>query len=283
MFRSEFSMDGSAPKSWRLSTGQMFLMAAASLPLLASFAFCSLDRKQKPLADSIERPAIVFDQYLVNLGEIHNSARAEAHFRFKNCGTAPARITKVTPSCSCLSPRIEKRPYAPGEISDFTLAVLTTHQTPGPHEYQVTIEYEDPQPRVVTVTFKLIIRREVTIRPAQLIVYQNGIVETEQKVVLTDMRPKPFRVTSAKCQSPLVRVELGKPVDDPEGGRETTIVIHIAAKVPPEGEDCSVVLTTDDPHYPHIPVPIRIRDVHAKVTKPAATAERAEASHGATR
>ncbi len=116
----------------------------------------------------------MFDQYLVNLGEIHNSARAEAHFRFKNCGSFPVRITNVVPSCKCLAPRIEKRAYAPGEISDFTLGVLTTHQTPGPHEYLLTLEYEDPQPRVVTVTFKLIIRREVTLSPSQLIVYQNG-------------------------------------------------------------------------------------------------------------
>jgi hypothetical protein len=274
-------MDGQAPKSWRMSTGQMLLTAVASLPLLASLAFCSIDRKSQPLHDTVERPALVFDQYLVNLGEIHNSARAEAHFRFKNCGTAPARITKIEPSCSCLAPHIEKRAYAPGEISDFALGVLTTHQTPGPHEYSLTIDYEDPQPRVVTVTFKLIIRREVTLSPAQLIVYQNGVSETEQKVVVTDMRPKPFHVISATCHSQLVRVELGKPVDDPEGGRETTVVIHVAAQVPPGGEDCSVMLATDDPHYPNIPVPIRIRDVNAKITRPDGSAERINASHGA--
>ena len=33
------------------------------------------------------------------------------------------------------------------------------------------------------------------------------------------MRPKPFHVTSAYCRSKLVKVELGKTVDDPEGGR----------------------------------------------------------------
>jgi hypothetical protein len=162
------------------------------------------------------------------------------------------------------------------------LGVLTTHQTPGPHEYTLTLEYEDPHPRIVTVTFKLIIRREVTLRPSQLIIYQNGLAETEQKVVLTDMRPKPFRVTSAKCGSSLVKVELGKPVDDPEGGRETTVVIRVAAQVPAGGEDCSVILTTDDPHYPRIPVPLRIRDVHAKST-PAAKAARVEAHSGTPR
>ena len=59
--------------------------------------------------------------------------------------------------------------------------MLTTHQTPGQHEYLVTIDYEDPQPRSVTVTFKLIIRREVTLSPGQLIIYQNGHTDTEQK------------------------------------------------------------------------------------------------------
>ncbi len=158
------------PKNYGLSTGRLLLVAVASLPFLASIGFCSIERKPHPLCDSVEHPALVFDQYLVNLGEIHNTARVDAHFRFKNCGSFPVRITNVTPSCKCLAPRIEKRSYAPGEISDFTLGVLTTHQTPGPHEYQVTLEYEDPQPRVVTVTFKLVIRREVTLSPSQLIV-----------------------------------------------------------------------------------------------------------------
>jgi hypothetical protein len=272
-----------APKARRAFNGQLLLIAIASLPFFASLGFCSIERNRRPLCDSNDRPALVFDQYLVNLGEIHNSARAEAHFRFKNCGSFPARITKIEPSCSCLAPRIEKRAYAPGEISDFALGVLTTHQTPGPHEYLLTLEYEDPQPRVVTVTFKLIIRREVTLSPSQLIIYQNGLAETVQKVVLTDMRPKPFRVTSAKCRSKLVKVELGKPFDDPEGGRETTVVIRVAAQVPLAGEDCSVILETDDPHYPHIPVPLRIRDVHAKVTRPAAGATQAEAPRGTAR
>jgi hypothetical protein len=262
-------MDDQTAKSRRISGGQMLLIAAASLPFVASWGFCSIERKAQPLSDTVDHPAIVFDQYLVNLGEIHNTARAEAHFRFKNCGSLPARITKVVPSCMCLAPKIEKRSYAPGEISDFALGVLTTHQTPGPHEYQLTLEYEDPQPRSVTVTFKLIIRREVTLSPGQLIVYQNGLSETEQKVVVTDMRPKPFLVKSANCPSRLVKVQLGKPVDDPEGGRETAVVIRVAAQVPLGGEDCTVILTTDDPHYPHIQIPVRIRDVHAKVERSA--------------
>ena len=158
-----------------LSIGRLLLIAVASLPFLASLGFCSIDARPARCAILIERPALVFDQYLVNLGEIHNTAKVEAHFRFKNCGSFPLRITNVTPSCKCLAPQIEKRVYAPGEISDFTLGVLTTHQTPGPHEYLLTLDYEDPQPHAVTVTFKLVIRREVTLSPSQLIVYQNGV------------------------------------------------------------------------------------------------------------
>jgi hypothetical protein len=265
----------------RISIGWLILLVIAGLPFLASLGFCSIERQGHPVSDSIERPALVFDQYLVNLGEIHNTARAEAHFRFKNCGQFSVRIATVEPSCSCLAPRIDtQRSYAPGEISDFALTVLTTHQTPGPHEYVLTLHYQDPQPRIVTVAFKLIIRREVTLSPSQLIIYQNGVSETEQKVVLTDMRPKPFRVTSATCKSSLVKVDLGKALDDPEGGREWKIVIHVAAEVPPVGEDCSVTLTTDDPHYPRIPIPLRIRDVRARVTRPSADGARADAASG---
>src|SRR5262249_20840004 len=121
--RSKPPMDRSASKTRRVSIAECLLIAAAGLPFLASLGYCSMGRTQHPLSTTIDRPGLVFDQYLVNLGEIHNELRPEGRFRFKNCGTVPIRITKVTPSCSCLAPRIEKRAYAPGEISDFTLGV----------------------------------------------------------------------------------------------------------------------------------------------------------------
>ena len=242
---------------------QIALVAAAALPFAASLGFCCVERTPRTPVAAVERPALVFDQYYVNLSDLHNAARVEAWFHFKNCGKAPARITNLEPSCGCLNPKVEKRSYLPGEECEFSLGVLTTREKPGPHDYDLRIDYADPKPRSATVAFKVVVRREVTVRPSQLLFYQNGSEEAKRSIVVTDMRPTPFRVTGATCKSPLVKFRVGPPIDDPDAGRETTVFITVAAQVPKEGVQTAVMLSTDDPRFPRIPIPIWVRDMRA--------------------
>jgi hypothetical protein len=257
---------------------QLALVAAAALPFVASLGFSSVERTARTAAAAV-RPSLVFDQYFVNLSDLHNAARVEAWFHFKNCGKAPARITHLEPSCGCLNPKVEKRAYLPGEECEFSLGVLMTREKPGPHDYELRIDYEDPKPRSVTVAFKVMVRREVTVRPSQLLFYQNGSDEPPQSIVITDMRPTPFKITGATCKSPLVKFRIGPPIDDPEAGRETTVYITVAAKVPKEGTQTALVLSTDDPHYKRIPIPIWIRDMHASTIQQTSGTTSAAPSH----
>ena len=272
-------MDAGWMRLSRWTGGRAVLIAVAALPFAAALGFRCVPHTPQQAADSPSRPALVFDQYFVNLSEMHNTARVEALFHFKNCGKSPARITNLEPSCGCLNPKLEKRAYLPGEDCEFSLNVLTTRERPGPHDYELKIDYEDPEPRSVTVAFKIVVRREVTVRPSQLLFYQNGSQEAQRTILVTDMRPKPFRVTGATCKSPSVKVSLGQPIDDPDGGRETAVVITVAAQVPAKGEQATVFLSTDDPRYPRIPIPVWIRDIRMSTIQPASGARPAAASN----
>lgn len=255
------------------------LVAAAAVPFVASLGFCCVQRSARPVTAAAERSALVFDQYFVNLSDLHNAARVEAWFHFKNCGKAPARITHLEPSCGCLNPKVEKRAYLPGEECEFSLGVLMTREKPGPHDYELRIDYEDPMPRSVTVAFKVVVRREVTVRPSQLLFYQNGNAEVPpQSILITDMRPTPFRVTGATCKSPLIKFRVGPPVDDPDAGRETTVEITVAAQVPDAGVRTAVVLSTDDARYPRIPIAIWIRNMRASTIQQTSGSQRAAPS-----
>jgi Protein of unknown function (DUF1573) len=261
-------MDGQGRLRPRWTFGQIVLLALAAVPFAASIGFRAVDRTPPPVKDTTKRPSLVFDQYFVDLTEIYNSPRAEAYFRFRNAGQHPARILSIEPSCGCLKPRLAKRDYAPGEVCEFSMSVFTTHQTAGLHEYTLTIGYQDPEPHTVTIGFKVVLRQDVKLDPSQLIFIQSGTEATEEKVVVTDMRPHPFRVTGATCQSPLVKTKVGEPVACTEGGRDTSVWITVAANVPPAGVDTAVYLTTDDPLYPRIPIPLLIRDFHVKKIEP---------------
>jgi len=251
-------MDASIRRRWSIQ--QAVVVAIAALPLAASLGFHAVDPAPHEPASSGERPALVFDQYLVNRREIRNAPRVEEFYRFKNCGKGPVRIVNIEPSCGCLKPNLQKRTYMPGEVCSFTLSVLTTHQKTGPHEYDLKVDYEDPVPRSVTVALKFdLLQQDVRLHPSQLMFFQNDLDETEQTVTVTDMRAKPFHITGASCLSSLVKASVGKPIDDPEGGQDTPISITVAAKVPEAGELTAVYVTTDDPLFPKIPIPLMIR------------------------
>ena len=69
-------------RRWPL--GRIALVAAAALPFLASLGFCSVNRTPRKPTGVVDRPSLVFDQYFVNLSELHNAARVEAWYHFKN-------------------------------------------------------------------------------------------------------------------------------------------------------------------------------------------------------
>ena len=72
-----------------------------------------------------DRPALAFDQYMVNLGEPQPRSIHEVQFHFDNRSSRPVKVTKIDPSCGCLTPklvgydaqrhRVERTEFAPGE------------------------------------------------------------------------------------------------------------------------------------------------------------------------
>ena len=65
--------------------------------------------------------------------------RAEAVFRFTNTGPEPVTITRMTSSCGCTVPELEKRTYAPGEKGEIT-ALFTFGSRQGRQEKRITVE-----------------------------------------------------------------------------------------------------------------------------------------------
>lgn len=64
---------------------------------------------------------------------------AEAVFRFTNTGEEPVTITRMTSSCGCTVPELEKRTYAPGEGGEIT-ALFTFGSREGRQLKRITVE-----------------------------------------------------------------------------------------------------------------------------------------------
>ncbi len=210
-----------------------------------------------PMAEGPPRPALVFNQYLVDLGKVPPQRFVHAYFRFVNRGTGDVDIKELFPSCGCLKPKIERKHYAPGEAGEFFLRIETAQENPGDHEYFLDINYVDPQPRVARVTFKVHLPdRQVLVEPPGLIFYQLSPVDSTREVVITNFRDKPLNVTEARSSSKYVTVEVLPSERDVEGNQLIRANITASGHVPPGRQRAMVVFSTDDPEFSEIGVHI---------------------------
>ncbi|HID24543.1 MAG TPA: DUF1573 domain-containing protein, partial [Planctomycetaceae bacterium] len=196
------------------SVRRTLLLLVAGSPLLLAVAgrVSGLTQRAKPASD---RPGLVFDQYLVNLGEVPVGPQHFAYFSFRNRSDRVVRIKALKPSCGCLSPRLEKREYQPGESGFFFLRVQTANEKPGQKRYECRVLYDDPHPREVVVRFKLVLpERTVTVRPRSLVLYALSDHPIVKDLIVTDSRPHPLTVISAESTLGIVSVEVLPPDPD---------------------------------------------------------------------
>jgi hypothetical protein len=255
-------MEGNA-KSVRTSSALLFL--GAVLPFLLSCAAFAVGSTAKQATQGAKRPALAFEQYLVNLGPVPVKNFVFARFAFTNTGSTTVKVTSLEGSCSCLKPRLEKRIYQPGESGKFFLQVETPKETPGRKEYFCTVKYEDPQPREVELTFQVILPvRGVAVKPRGLAFYQLGGDSTTQNLFVTDFRPQPLHVSAVECNADFVSVKLAEADKDEDGNRRYRISVTVAAKVPPGKHWPIVVIRTDDPEFSTLKVPLRVQGPESK-------------------
>ena len=242
------------------------LALLALVPCLTSVGFHLKGATPSPQKAAEERPALAFDQYAVHLGPITPMSLARGWFRFTNFSDRPVKITELKTSCGCLKPHLEKREYAPGETGQFFVHVSTAGEQPGPREYTITVDYEDPEPQSVDLTFSMVLPpKQVYISPRALLLYVFGEESTEREVVISDNRDRPCKVTAVETSAEFLTARIGEVDIDNEGVQKTVIKVNVAPVA--LGRHQAVVrVRTDDPRFPAITVPVH---VHRQATLPA--------------
>jgi hypothetical protein len=246
-------------ESNRTGLTRAVLWVGAFVPaVLACVFYARGAASQVPTPAAEPRPALAFDQYMVDEGTVEPTGLVYARFGFTNKGRETVHIKELVPSCGCLKPRLEQTTYEPGEPGQFFLTVETPNEEPGRKEYFVTVKYKDPQPREVQLTFKMrLMEQDVTVRPKALLFYVSETAPPPQKIVVSDRRAK-LKITSVECTSPHVSVK----IDDSAGDEAQLGEIHLAVAVDaqaPSGTYALLKLNTDDPQYPALHMPISVK------------------------
>ena len=238
------------------------LSTAALLPFLLSLVFHAIGPAAAETAGGPDRPALTFNQYLVNFGDrpVEPQQFVFARFGFKNNSDRTAVITELKPSCGCLNPRLDKRTYQPGQTGEFFLRVQTANEQPGPKEYFLKLLYEDPQPREATLTLKVVLpEQKVVIEPKALMFYQLGSEPTTREITVTDYRARPLNVIGVESSSELVTAKLDAVDCDAQGNRRLRVSITVAGQVPSGRHRALVTILSDDPVYDKLQVPLLVQ------------------------
>lgn len=203
-----------------------------------------------------DRPALAFDQYLVDLGPIAPETEVRALFQFANRGRSPVEILEVKPSCGCLEPQLSSRTLAPGEVGRMVLRMQPANELPGRKEYYADVRYTDGQPRETRLTFRVEIpEQQLSVRPKALMVYQLSDQPTSQTVTVTDNRPEPVRILGATVNSPFVTVRFQGEHQD-GGAQQTEFEVTVAAELPPGRHEAVLSIQTTDRLSPVLKVPL---------------------------
>jgi len=195
-----------------------------------------------------------FPKPRVQRGTVRSGVPLSQRFDFVNQGPRAVTITDLRASCGCLAPRLEKRTYQPEEKGAIFLEVNTLSQPAGPNAWRVEVHYQDAgQEQVKHLELLAELITEVKVEPAQLSFSTAGALRHE--VVVTDQRPKPLRVTQARCSSPFLLAD----VQAPEGSTAVQRVsVEVTAQLPEGRHEVVLSIFTDDPTYRELRVPVTV-------------------------
>lgn len=224
----------------------------AAVPFLAAVVAGFLPTVATPIAAAPARPALAFDQYLVDLREVRPRPLIQAHFDFTNTGTVPVTITELKASCGCLAPQLHnnKATFQPDERGRFYVTMKTANEEPGPHAYTVAVRYDDTRPREETLQFRLILPElKVSVEPSEVYFYQLLGTDDERTIYVSDRRRKPLEVLGAACSLEHVRVEVLPPETAPEGFARVPVKVFVPGDYPAGRHTGFVTIATTDPDF----------------------------------
>ncbi|MBX7103620.1 MAG: DUF1573 domain-containing protein [Gemmataceae bacterium] len=174
-------------------------------------------------------------------------------FRLTNHGATPVELLGAKSTCGCLAPKLDRTRLSPGESATLAVEVNTLSQPAGPVAWTTTVRWRSAEGEGDTpVILRATLISEVTVEPAALAFHVRRARSTD--VIITDKRDKPFRVTASGANVAGLTTELRAGPD----ARSHIIRVTASADAPAGTTQSVVWLTTDDPAYPQIRVPVTL-------------------------
>ncbi len=209
------------------------------------------------LLASAARADLHCDQPTAQVGEVRTGAGLSHRFALVNNGGETLEILDVQASCGCMTPRVDRRVFAPGGRGVLILEINTLTQPAGPQSWRVTIHYREGQEeKELALQLAATVVTEVTVTPPTLVLYTTSAISHE--LTLTDRRIQPMNVTAVQPSSPQLRTRLGDWQKNDEGFAQRTIALEVLPEFPEGRHEEVIQIFTADPEYRELRIPVTI-------------------------
>jgi hypothetical protein len=190
-----------------------------------------------------------------DFGSVAQGAKAEFRFKLKNIYLEDVHIAGVRSSCGCTEPGIERallKTYEEGAV----VARLNTERFRGRKGATITVTFDQPYPATVRLHVSGYIRDDVVLEPGNV---QFGTVDqgtpAEKTVTVTWTGRKDWEIVDAQSANPHLSVEMQE--TKRRAGRVAyELLVRLDEHAPPGYVNECLMLGTNDPNSPQIPVPV---------------------------
>ncbi len=195
--------------------------------------------------------SVQFESKTFDFGRVKAGDVVDHRFVFKNTGSGPLEILKVTTACGCTAPGEWDKLVQPGQTGGIPIKFYSGSFS-GEVSKSITVLSNDPDNPNVTLSIQADVWSPIEINPRSLVFqYDPGSVEGEEKdIEIINNREEPLELSPPEWQQKAFKVTLTEKV----AGREFILKI---ATVPPVGTGtitAPITLKTSVPEQPRISV-----------------------------
>ena len=173
----------------------------------------------------------------------------EAHYSFKNIGSTPVTILRISSSCGCTVAQTDKKTYLPGESGQIT-ARFSFGNRKGLQRKVIAVGLSDGTEKQLALNVSIL--EPLTVRP-NLLLWRVGENATPKTVQLTSAKGVPLKIRSVSSSSPRVTAEL-QPKADAFDYTVTVAPVDTAEKL-----STIVMIETDYPPDAPKSYPVHVR------------------------
>jgi len=199
-----------------------------------------------------------------NFGTVAKGSKTEYRFEFRNLYQEDLHVVGVRTSCGCTSPEVTKRDLKTHETAE-VVATFNTRTFLGQHGATVTITFDKPYYAEVQLRVAGHIRGDVSFEPPFVDLGNVDLGKgAERKVRITRVGTTPWEIADVRSANPNFEVVLSQPL---KTSAQTVydLTMRLKPDAPAGYVKGQLMLVTDDPRAPQIPMDVEGRVV-AEVT-----------------